>query len=354
MKKALIHIGTGKTGTTTIQKSLFLSQKKALIPEIAYPVVSSIKNVTDQHYLTIIYRDYERMPRVFKSMYNNREERILKIRDRIQKEYFQWLDSCRNIFISSEYLCGFKKNEIAKLKKDLHAKGFDDIKILVFVRFPPSFYISYLQQVAKASHQILNPSTFRYHFKRIIGNWQFHFPNNILVKAYDPERFYENSLIKELSWIAENFFMQKVPLVNVPRENTSVSLESLFILRQYRQQFYSDQDNLFKKDSERLRSFLAKLDRSNPTQLRLKEGVRSLIIENHRKDLQWLKKEFGVEFREASENSSVVEGHAFADNSQDPGIEDIFQDFNHKRVAAYYNEIIRYFLKRNFLFQHSV
>jgi hypothetical protein len=351
MKKAMIHIGTGKTGTTTIQKAWYLSQKKGLIPEIVYPIVSSMKNSMEQHYLTILYRDYDRIPRTFKSMYNNSPERIFKIRERVQKEYFQCLDSCKKVFISSEYLSGCNKAEIAKLKADLRAKGFDDVRVLVFVRFPPAFYISFLQQVVKASHQVLNPSTFKYNFRRIIGNWQFHFPENLLVRSYDPDQFYENSLIREVARIAENFFQQnQVPLMDLPRENTSVSLESLFILRNYRQQFYSDHDNVFTKDSERLRSFLAKLDRNNPTPLRLKQGVQRLIIENHRKDLQWLNQEFGVGFSGVEKDVSPSGKQAFMENGKDVKLEDIFENFDYMRVAGYYNEIIHYFLKRNFLF----
>jgi hypothetical protein len=352
MKKALIHIGTGKTGTTAIQQSWFQSQKKGMIPDIGYPRVSCLKNSIEQHFLTLLYRDYERIPRTYKSMFKYSSGRINIIKNRIFREYLQWLDSCENIFLSSEYLSGCIHSEIASLKADLQARGYEDIRVLVFVRFPPSFYVSYLQQVARASHRLIWPDAFRYHFRRMIENWQVHFPGNVLVRAYDPDCFQQNSLITEIARIAEDFFQVRVALLEVPRENQSLSLEGLFVLKQYRQQYYFDQENVFKKDSEELRRFLARLDLKNPTRLQLRQDVFEIVIEKHREDLEWLKQAFGVTFS-GMEKGLKCAKKAYAGaigKDRPPELYEIFENFDWWRVVRNYNEILNHFFNtRGFL-----
>lgn len=340
MKKALLHIGTGKTGTTTIQRSCTHSASLSH-NKITYPLLPGFKGQNNQNYLAIIYKPFEKLPRQYKSRYKGSHDNYLQELETLKKNYYAILEQAENLFISAEYLTNFSLDEIDKLLLDLAAYGFKEFKVLIYVRDPVSYYISNLQQRIKASHLIENPKTFKYHFKKYIETWSQKSPKGIKVLPYD-RRIHEGSgLLGEVEKELKEFFdLKRVRLRPVSRQNASLSIEALIVLREFRKLNHQSSNNIFSKDSDLLRKLLTNLQLEFSSAIRLHEKYEETITANHLDDLIWLKNRFRVKF-EGFQESTLPENMRYG--STDPS--QLFRSYDIDKIFKVYSQVLEYLLK---------
>ena len=65
-KTALLHIGTSKTGTTSIQKWLAHAQQHGKLAPVRYPLWGSDSN---HQRLVAVYKSYEDLPEILRQTY---------------------------------------------------------------------------------------------------------------------------------------------------------------------------------------------------------------------------------------------------------------------------------------------
>jgi hypothetical protein len=291
-KKIFIHIGTGKTATTTIQKTLNIYSQRNVLNDFLYPDIGSYNH----HDLVILVQDYERLPRTVMQKFESHDA-YKTAQDNLKKKLINQFDKSKNILISSEYLSTLSKNEIFLLKKELDTIGDFDVKICIYVRDPILHYKSYVQQICKASTSIHNPNKYRYDFKGMILRWKSYFPN-IVVRPFAKDKLVGNCIFQDFMCLVNDFFNIKSGAKFTPEiSNESLSLESLSILVNYRKYFYSGSNNVFAKDSNHLISILTNIDKKfNTTKLILKDVVANKIYLNHKEELQWLNEHYHVDF----------------------------------------------------------
>lgn len=133
MKKLYLHIGTHKTGTTTIQHGLEIN--------------NSILKEHNFYYLTDgeSYESYRKCINNF-NVYN--KDRYFCIYSILPKDIINKIDY-DNVIISCENFSWlFSYEEINEVKKDL-GKYFDQIKIISYIRRQDRYLISHYQEAAK-------------------------------------------------------------------------------------------------------------------------------------------------------------------------------------------------------------
>ncbi len=192
MKKAYIHIGSGKTGTTTIQSSLFNSNLDKY--GIGYPTFSAFPKAENQNCLAILFRDREKLPRVYQKY---SQDEYLEFKKSIEIELHAQLKKYDKIVISAELIGSFSRNEVISFNKYLLEHDYTDIYILIYIRNPVHYYLSLVQQTIKASHIFPNPISFKYNFKNSIETWMKIF-SNLTVKLFDEEIKKNDGLLKVL------------------------------------------------------------------------------------------------------------------------------------------------------------
>ena len=340
MKKALLHIGTGKTGTTSLQQSCATSPS-IVENHITYPLIPGFEGQQNQNCLSIIYKSFEKLPRRYKSRYKDSKSLYLRDAELVKDHFFSALRNSENIIISAEYLANYSLDEIDNLVADLSRFNFDEIKILIYVRDPVSYYISNVQQRIKASHLIDNPKTFRYNFKKYIATWLQGSPKSISVVPYEKGLLEGPGLLESFEYEINEFFdSSNVRLNTVTKQNTSMSLEALVVLQQYRKRNYSNSNNTFAEDSDVLRDLLTNLDSDYASSIRLHEKYEETIIANHLDDLIWLKNNFAVEF----EGLLDIELNGNAQyGSTDPS--QLFKSYDIDNIFRAYRQVLSYLLK---------
>jgi len=287
-KQALIHIGTGKTGTTSLQNSL--STQKHKLQDVCYPNITG----NAHHFLALIYQEFDQLSRGHRA-YVRDAKHHQRIAIKLRFDFLESISNANKIIISSEFLSRFRQKEVLALKDDLKNIGFTNFLILCYVRDPVSYFRSVLQQKMKASHIPLSPKEFRYAFRRCIELYCNLFNNNIIIQAYD-NTLHQGCVVQDFIMRAEEFFNTRSLRIKTKNTNRSLSAEALFILQQYRKLYESEMENVFTDKSQALLEILSKLPATKTTKIKLQQGVGQIITHYHKEDIDWLEAKFKIRF----------------------------------------------------------
>jgi hypothetical protein len=300
-KKALIHIGTGKTGTTSIQESL-ASQKRKL-GGVGYPNI--VGNA--HHFLEVVYQQYSHLSRGHRSEYADEAAR-LKHAKILHSKFLKRVRQNKRIIISSEFLGRFGKQQVLALKSDLDDSGYTDYKVVCYVRDPVSYYRSLLQQKLKASHHPPNPRDFKYGFREAIENHRAYYGDKVLVRAYD-NALYQGDIVRDFLQLAERFFKVDYSRVKSISANRSLSAEAMFILHRYRELYEFEKDNISTPKSNVLLQYLTQLPEIETSPIELHPGVEEVIRDRVQDELLWLKESCGIDFQRQAAESPLARKH---------------------------------------------
>ena len=261
--KLILHIGTEKTGSTSIQKFLlknkmFLENQNILLP-------NSIINKIGNHRWgpVLAYEDdFEDIftKRIFKKNKTIRKKLICEKLNQFKKEISNsTADIC---VLSSEHFSSQLRRveEIYKLNQILK-KLFDEISIIVYIRNPIEAAISLLSTHIKCGGvpNGLNIEFFanRINNLKIIENWESIFlRENLKIKLFNKEEFIDGNLIKDFC-LASNIKLSS-EFIFPGKVNESLSLDQmkyLNYLNQYFPPFINDRVN---KERSNLTKFVLK------------------------------------------------------------------------------------------------
>ena len=290
-KKALIHIGTGKTGTTSIQESLSTQKKK--LAGIGYPNV--VGNA--HHFLEVIYNERYRLARGHRSVYKDEASR-LKDAQVLKSKFLKRLRNSKGVIISSEFLSKFEVSKIYLLKKDLEEAGYTLFEIVCYVRNPVSYYRSVLQQSLRASHLPPHPEHFRYGVRETIENYRAVFGDHVVVRAFD-DGLYDDDVVQDFVKQVEQFFGVEIAGIESKSKNHSLSAEALFILQRFREFYDFDKDSVLTPKSALLLDYLEGLPEAETTSIKLNRGVEELIQRRFEDEVLWIRENCGIDFHMA-------------------------------------------------------
>lgn len=328
MRSLYLHIGSPKTGTTSIQE-IFASNRGALLKQgFLYPGKGR-----DHHFLYLMSQAPKRIwPRHFKGMRTEKLEMLLqKFLNNLEQDFSRSED----VIISTEYIF-FENMEMASNIINYLRKYFDRIVLLCFLREPVGYYRSRQQQKIKGQSFLQSPHSFRYDFRKVINTWEA-LCDKIKILKFEKT---ENSFVK----LCEVIGIDSNGLKNLShRTNSSISIEQMILFEKiFRRLYRNADDRLTGKLHVRAITQIKKAYTHKPT---LKSGVNSIIYQNHYEDLKWLKQRYGVNLlgqnHEATE-SIAIPTHKKAKTS----VQDIFHIPDKTTVAKYEAEVIDILLRK--------
>jgi hypothetical protein len=330
-KQILIHIGTSKTGSTSIQRALAKSSRKGQLEEIYYPLPLGGHN--HQEIVIPYHKSYEKLPRQLRCKHSPSDFEV--IRRGYLSDLFEQLRQHNKVIICSEYLGSLNIEAIQRFRTDLENLGFIEFKVLIYIRKPASHYLSYIQQQLKASSKFSTPAQFRYRFLESINCWSKVFqPESLEIRIFQAQNFPDGSVVLDFNKCASKFFKTSIQLEDESR-NTSISAEGMIILQKYRRLVYPDDNNVFKKDSTLLISLLRKSQLEiHQTKPKLSRQALSTIIRSHEKDINILKDYYGIDI---SELDQADQEKLATDNTQEISvdrkrIETVLDSFDQKTI----------------------
>lgn len=273
-----LHVGSGKTGTTSIQEVFHASRKQLKEQGFIYPGPNP-----DHHLLFFASNAPQKdWARTYKGLEHEKLKSVLnnyfsKLRQDLKSDYDQ--------VISTEYLFISDPKYIDNIVTFLQ-DYFDKIIVYVFVREPVAFYRSHQQQILKARSYISSPFQYKYDFKGTIEAWSEHFDTKLV--KYVKEKNSCKTLC-DLIGIDFDALSQKEK-----RTKRSVSIEQMALLEKVQKHYYTHIDDQL-NGKIHLKT-LVHINADFTTKPKLHDWVKSVIYNNHREDLKWLKKEYGIDF----------------------------------------------------------
>lgn len=202
--KAFLHIGTVKTGTTSIQRFLQDNKNELKKHKFYYPQSILYEKENPQHIFLhhIANKIYEKnSPNNF-SKYLDSERIIKSLKQEIEKnkdKTFIFSSECISFFLDIE-------EKIKALKLFLNYLGFDDIKIILYLRNQADLMVSLSSEdlkrgLIKASYEIKPQEhehiyTFDYdilcsRYSDIFGK------ENFIPRIFQKDEFFKEDLIKD-------------------------------------------------------------------------------------------------------------------------------------------------------------
>ena len=256
MTTAYIHIGTHKTGSTSIQYFLFKNRNKLSEQGFLYPL-SGIpnKNLFGQHHLAVAFLEHLQL-----NTYNPNAggwEEVISEANAVPD---------KNIIISSENFClpRFDLEQIYKIKDYLSQYR---VKIVIYLRRQDKYLISKYRQFIGANkysdsfERFISDQKWLIDYYQILKPWQQVFgTKNIIVKVFEPEGFNNDLLDDFLDAI--DYPQNRSEIIKTSMQSVSPSIKETnfkqyfnqitqewFSLtpKQYRNQYLTKLNNKLKK-----------------------------------------------------------------------------------------------------------
>lgn len=293
-KTLLLHIGTSKTGTTSIQSAL-AGSRGALAP-VCYPRAFGEIN---HNRLVMYYLPSDQVPRYLYDGFSKGGLLTQAKLERYRRTIFGQLASAGNAIISGEQLSStFKPADAQKLRSDLESAGFKRFHVILYIRDPAEFFLSATQQRLKSptSQRGLigfDAASFKYEFRRIAETWEEVFPGDVIVRKFPGVS--EGDAAEDFATLMREYLGVSLPAGQI-RLNTTISAEAMQLLQSYRSTFRSMNDIRLNTDEHRLLQYLkqspAEICQSKPV---LKKPVAEWIRARHKPDADFIFGRYGVD-----------------------------------------------------------
>ncbi len=316
-KTALVHIGTRKTGSTSIQAALAQAQKSGSIRPVCYPVPEGSLN---HNLLAFTYRPRERIAPYRSSMFTAEDERARNMRRRYRELFFDELRGVNTAIISSENMMHFPSTVVQHLRQDLETVGFRKFYIVLYIRDPADYYLSNTYENLKKMKEIADPLRFRYPFLQITDTWEHVFPGTVIVRHFRSDPDYD--VVQDFSTLLRKHL--NISLRTPQRRfNTTISAEGMEILDQYRSILWKDGNVNYALELARLVRYLRSGGEVSQTKPALQPAIANRIRAHHRADAELVLSRYGVDLGIQDANSDGPLDHRGTYR-----VEDILQYFD--------------------------
>ncbi|MYL24813.1 hypothetical protein GLV89_13600 [Halomonas alkaliantarctica] len=269
MSKLLLHIGTGKTGSSSLQQALYFAHKEQRLGSISYPRLLGKRHHNE---LCTLVMPHERIRRDIRSRFPHNDIGYRDYQAQLDAAFTEQVTSANNIILSGEYFCGFNRTEAQRFAQRLERLGVTEVQVVVYFREPSELYLSQIQQRLKASSRFQLPQNFQYDYVGIATMWQSLFPNTV-IREFSPPTLQGGSVTDDFMHLANRWFNTDLSLPQRGKKaaNTSLTAASMKLLQTFRRQCYgSERDNVFDARTVKLLELLPAVEAS----LELKEKPR--------------------------------------------------------------------------------
>ena len=283
-KTALLHIGTPKTGTTSIQNCLKCADASGALGTYRYPLQRLSHRNQDQ---------------LLSTLYLSQEDR--RAQRRCRRFLSRTLQSAEDVILASNMLGSrFGLPDVIRLRGDLESLGFQEFCVVLYIRDAADSYLSRTQQrlkmpaVTDSVDTIIDPLSFNYGFRLIAANWETAFPGSVIVRPYPNSP--ADDVVADFSALLQSRLGVTLPPF-ATRLNTTLSAEALVVIQNHRQAVAPAGKGRLIPGLGRLVAFLMKSRQIVPHQSRpiLKIPVAEQIRAEHRADAEFIHSRYGVD-----------------------------------------------------------
>lgn len=281
----IVHAGTPKTGTTSLQENLARQSDLLLRHGILYPLLPDGRR--DHNLLTTMLLPREGWARGFRDKPDS-------IRDAARALWEHIAARARRLqpavtVLSAEFFFAMPV-EAWRQFRAMADEVFSDTRVVAYVREPAGQYLSRLQQAVKGSGEIAAPARSRFIVRRRVETMREAFGGAVELRGFGPGMLAGDCVVRDF---LSRLPVEDAPVFDVVRANESLSAEAVYIL-QRAHQLALPQVGRITPASSRLVAALGRLP--GGTRARLRPGVAPLLRAAAAAELAWLDEQFGIRF----------------------------------------------------------
>lgn len=231
----VLHIGTGKTGSTTLQNVLGRSRAALVGGGTLYPRAFGRTRHLGFGFFVLPDAQLVRSPEWIRA--GNADKDPREFRRRVRRQLRREITpDVHRLLISDEAL--YRRNEatVARVRKFAEARG-GSTRVVVYLRRQDDHLASNYQQVVKgggiarmAEWAATEPLSM-YDYHRHLARWRDHLgPATFVVRTFEPDRFLRGSLVADFL-DAAGLEVEEDELARAERRNESLCAEAVEVLR---------------------------------------------------------------------------------------------------------------------------
>ncbi|MBB1298293.1 hypothetical protein [Pseudoalteromonas sp. SR41-7] len=228
MKKIILHVGSGKTGSTSIQKALY-ECKKENDSKLFYPTILNHKG---NQIFRFAFCEISDTPSNIKAKFKNDPQGYSDYQKAIKESFEENIKGHDDIIVSSEFLFLSNNDEVATIKAYLTNLGFTEIHVIMYLRDPAKYYLSVAQQALKNHYKLPSPSGFRYEMLEAINHWRSINVASFTLKEFDRACLYKGDVIVDFHKYIEQLGYE-FELKLATAKNETMSVEGTVILQDF-------------------------------------------------------------------------------------------------------------------------
>lgn len=290
-----LHIGTGRTGTQSLQDFLKRNVEVLRENDIYYPLLEN-KNHHNALALPICGNT---PPRYLQTRYSSDLDKNIEA----FHTYFDKLESMigdaglGSVILSSEFLGRKFSANLGEILFSRLRAIFDEIKIIVYFRTPASYFLSSALQTLKASQVFNHP--FKQNAKEIITSYE-PLGANVIPQEYNRNVLYDQDVCRDFIHAIDPALISELTATS-RQKNETLSAEVMSIIQQYRALIWPNARNQFNIETDTLLERL--LEISNENDLYIKPRLRPEITEalNHPDEqMLYMRNLYGLNFADVN------------------------------------------------------
>lgn len=291
----LLHIGSPKTGTTGIQRTLHNQVASLQEHGIFYPQLPDEEN---HNLLSVPFRTS--LHRMFWRRYGTDQDLVTETALAHWQTIAQQAATHppKHMILSGEFFFGLMRQTDLLEMLATQFPQITRITVLCYIRSPADFFVSELQQRLKASHTLINRAAQATYFQNCLSRWLAASGINIVVRPFSRAEMVKGDILQDL--FSYGGISDAPSDLRANDANTTVSAEAMYLLHRFREFEFPDQDNHFKPASDQLLVMLRKIEDSDGgfetyNRPRLKEPYLG-YFHSASPDAVFMRNQFGLTF----------------------------------------------------------
>lgn len=284
----ILHVGHGKTGTTSIQRFLHDNQKTLGEYGVAYP--------SDR-------------PKFFAELTGRRGNGQAGQEDSDSAGVIQHINRSIGdqprpyLLLSSEMMWNLEPAQFREIIDAIDAE-FDQVHIIVYLRPQQSLYLSMMQQRLRGHSAIIPPEKFSRRFLQPLQRFaEVAGEKNLHIRPFVRKALHEGDAIADFFQVLSEIIGSDIPYREFPVEpttrNTSFRAEQMIAMRDFRKAFLAHIDGQHHPVSKAIWELFNMINSApalKQTKPALRDEYKELIASNHLNDIQQVDQCFGTDF----------------------------------------------------------